>query len=303
MSGSISSLQVDLWEELQCLLKSLLNPFRMSCPSPIYSCSGWTRLLLIGQRMSLTLGICDWFLHLIGTTTSFGQVASPYWSWMPSHCDMWHEFGLQGEMDLFICKVQINHSAQNEHGFNSNFKFPNDEQLDLEETRFVVLRPIQKSVLNTFGINMNQSLKLEHSNDERLDSGETRLLEHSNDERLDYEENRLLVLGYIQKSMLETFRIDGNQILKLDPKSGSNGCGCIFIYALTFLNREIDVQDPIWLLDRENLSPLFSSPFCGSTRETFGVLSFHFRRESTQREHGEKNTWCRPSNNNELDYG
>ena len=40
---------------------------------------------------------------------------------MPSQCDTWHEFGLQGKMDLgfelnkvdsFICKAQINHSAQ-----------------------------------------------------------------------------------------------------------------------------------------------------------------------------------------------
>jgi len=95
---------------------------RMSCPSPIYSCRGWTRLLVIGQRMSFWhLADCDWFLHLTETTTSFGHVASPCWSWMPSHRDTWHEFGLQGEMnlgfefnkmDLFICKTQINHSTQ-----------------------------------------------------------------------------------------------------------------------------------------------------------------------------------------------
>ena len=53
----------------------------MSCPSPIYSCKGWTRFLMIGQRMSFWhLAHFDSFLHLTGTTTSFGHVASPCWS-------------------------------------------------------------------------------------------------------------------------------------------------------------------------------------------------------------------------------
>ena len=94
----------------------------MLCTFPIYSCKGWTRLLVIGQRMSYWhLAHYDSFLHLTRTTTSFGHVASPCLSWMPSHCDTWHEFGIQGEMDLgfefnkmdlLICKAQINYFTQ-----------------------------------------------------------------------------------------------------------------------------------------------------------------------------------------------
>lgn len=80
---------------------------RMSCSSPIYSYRGWTRLLVIGQRMSFWhLADRNWFLHLTETTTIFGHVASPCWSWMSSHYDTWHEFGLQVEwtFDLNLIK-------------------------------------------------------------------------------------------------------------------------------------------------------------------------------------------------------
>ena len=64
-------------------------------------------LIVIGQRLSfLHLACYDWCLRFTGTTASFRQVASPCWSWMPSHYDTWVGLGfkMKWTLDLSLIK-------------------------------------------------------------------------------------------------------------------------------------------------------------------------------------------------------
>ena len=105
-------------------------------------------MFLVIDQTFWHLAHCDLFYHLTGTTTSFGHVASPWWFWMPSHCDTMHEFELQREMhlgfefnkmNLFICIAQNNYSTQmNIHLIQYLYEF--------DPIQFMCVQPYQKKI-------------------------------------------------------------------------------------------------------------------------------------------------------------
>ncbi|KAG5580912.1 hypothetical protein H5410_051539 [Solanum commersonii] len=107
-SRAFSGVLLELLDDVDLLEMLLISGnvgkcFVVSSRSP-----GRTPLITPSKNYVVDVAFSNCRMLVEETTTSFGHVASPCWSWMPSHCDTWHEFGLQGltnlttSVDIFV---------------------------------------------------------------------------------------------------------------------------------------------------------------------------------------------------------